>query len=98
MATASKTVEPTDPGLRHYSDLLDRLFWLRAVGPVSDDIEEFYSEALNDCRREMSPEAAKLVDELVTQKKALQAASDLDLEDTEPEEQLTDYPRREVHL
>jgi hypothetical protein len=74
------------------------LFWLRAFGPVSDDVEESHAEALNECRRRMTPEAEKLIEQLVAQKKAVHAAVELGLEDTVPEEYSNHHPRREVHL
>jgi hypothetical protein len=38
-----------------YAELLDQLFWRRANGHLSDDVEERFAEALNDCRAGMDP-------------------------------------------
>ena len=42
------------PPLLKYERQLARLFQLRALGPVADEIEERIAEALNDCRSEMT--------------------------------------------
>ena len=74
----------TEP-LTRYLELLDALLWRRAVhGTLDDDEEEYYVEALNDCRQAMSPEDESKIAELVAKRRAVVASETLGLVDTEP--------------
>ena len=50
--------------LARYIEILDELLRQRKIhGSLDDDTEEAFAVALNDCRREMSPEdEAKIAD------------------------------------
>lgn len=42
-------------GFERYLSLVDQLLAKRSNGPLSDDDEEYYATALNDCRSDMTP-------------------------------------------
>lgn len=71
--------------LIRYASILDELLWRRAMhGTLSEEIEEQFAVALNDCRSEMTAEDETRIPELVAYRKTIAAKESLGLVDTEP--------------
>jgi hypothetical protein len=84
------------PALARYLELVDELLWKRAVfGVLSDDEEERFAIALNDCRSGMSGEDEAQISELVAARRAVAALQDLGLVDTQPAE-TDEFPLRKT--
>lgn len=92
MSEMHPTNEPSQ-ALRRYAELLDKLFWRRATGEVSDDEEERIAEELNDCRSGMNDGEEDLIDGLIAERRAIQATPRLGLRDTRPQLRSGDPPR-----
>jgi hypothetical protein len=75
-------------GFRRYAELLDRLFWLRALDELTEDTEEALAVALHDCRATMTPEEESKIDELVASRRAIRAEPTLRFKDTAPDDSL----------
>lgn len=69
-----------------YLELLDQLLWRRAVmGELSDDEEEFFANALHDCRAGMTDDEPSKLGPIIAERKAVaQHVQPLDLVDVEP--------------
>ena len=72
------------PPLLKYRRLLARLFQLRALGPLAEEMEETIAEALNDCRSEMNLAEEQQIEGLIAELRGIRAKSDLGLKDTVP--------------
>jgi hypothetical protein len=76
---------PTTIAFKRYVELLDALLLERAVhGTLSEDIEERFVVAMNDCRQSMAPEEEARVAEIVAQRKSVETTSSLGLVDADP--------------
>ena len=69
-----------------YLELLDQLLWRRAVlGDLSEDEEERFANALNDCRSVMTATEESDLSQIIAQRKATaDGLRPLDLVDVKP--------------
>ncbi len=82
------------PALARYIRLLDELLRQQAVyESLSEDIEEHFALALNDCRADMPPEDEAKIADLIAQRKNIAASASLDLVDAKAA-QTDDTPLR----
>lgn len=72
--------------LEHYVRILDELLWRRAVEELTDEDEERFSVALNDCRRAMSSEDEARIAEIIARRNGTVARPSLGLVDIDPPE------------
>lgn len=77
--------DPSSLAFARYVELLDALLLERAIhGTLSDDVEERFVIAMNDCRQSMTPSQESRIAEIVAQRRSVEAVLNLGLVDTDP--------------
>jgi hypothetical protein len=76
---------PTNVAFTRYVELLDALLLERALrGTLTDDVEERFVVAMNDCRQSMTSEEESRIAEVVAQRTSVETELNLGLVDTDP--------------